>query len=549
MTVALFTFVLALQVAPAPAPTSAAKPAASSSDAPVPVEIVVYSDFQCPFCAQFAGPFRELQVKGVEGATVTVQFKHFPLSAIHPAAPLAHQAALAAKAQGRFWEMHDLLFAHQARAQRGDLLGYAKTLGLDMDRFERDLDSEAIKKVIAADIAEGGRLGVGGTPTFFVNGKVYSGTKTLVQLRALVAGAVRTARAAAASGAATVAKASMDVPGSVDLILYSDFQCPFCQQFAQPIRELQARGADGTTVNVEFKHFPLSIHPSAQLAHQAAMAAMAQGKFWEMHDVLFANPQRVQRADLIAYAKQLGLDVARFEQDMDSDAVKQAIAADLEEGGQLGVSGTPSYSINGKMYSGARTLPQVKELLVGEQRRARALAEVSDSILSRGPSDAPVTLEVFADLQSPVTRPALDIVNQVVQRYGSAVRVQFRNFPLAFHPQAALAHEAAMAAARHGRFWELVAYILDHQDSLREQDLIAHAGRLGLDQARFAATLQERRYAPRVDADVATGQSRGVRGSPAIVIGDKRIDGVPNAQMLTQLIEAALAAKQAAATK
>src|SRR5262245_4451495 len=106
--------------------TEAVRPKANTATAPVPVEVVFYSDFQCPFCAQFSGPFREFQKKGVEGAKVTVQFKHFPIASLHPAAQLAHQAALAAKAQGKFWEMHDLLFANQRQAQRADLLGYAK---------------------------------------------------------------------------------------------------------------------------------------------------------------------------------------------------------------------------------------------------------------------------------------------------------------------------------------------------------------------------------------------------------------------------------------
>lgn len=328
----------------------------------------------------------------------------------------------------------------------------------------------------------------------------------------------------------------------VEVVLYSDFQCPFCARFAQPIRELERADIDGVATNVVFKHFPLSIHPKAQLAHQAAMAAKAQGRFWEMHDVLFANPQRVQRADLLGYAANLGLDMGRFEADMDGDEAKRVIAKDIEEGNRLGVSGTPSYTINGKMYSGARTFAQLKELVVGDRLRLRALAEVTDGMLSRGPDTASVALELFADLQSPVTRPTVSVVNEVLQRFGDRVRLQFRNFPLSFHPQAGLAHEAAMVAAREGRFWEFASFILDHQDALREQDLIAYAGRLGLEQAKFAATLQSHRYAPRVEADVTAGQSRGVRGSPAILIGDKRIDGVPDAAVLTKYIEAALAA-------
>ena len=131
-----------------------------------------------------------------------------------------------------------------------------------------------------------------------------------------------------------------------------------------------------------------------------------------------------------------------------------------------------------------------------------------------------------------------------MQRYPWAIRLQFRNFPLAFHPQAALAHEAAMTAAKEGRFWEFATYVLDHQDWLREQDLIAVAGRLGLDATKFEETIHDHRYAPRVEADVQAGQQRGIRGSPVVLVNGKRIDGVPSLKMLTEFVEAALAAKR-----
>ena len=355
--------------------------------------------------------------------------------------------------------------------------------------------------------------------------------------------------------AAQVAAATPTVPEDgapmppVEIVLYSDFQCPYCQQFAQPIRELQTKGIDGVKTTVTFKHFPLVIHPNAQIAHHAAMAAKAQGKFWEMHDLLFANQQHVQKADLLGYAKKLGLDVARFEKDMNSEQTQKAIDADVAEGNKAGVNGTPSYTINGKMYSGTRPFAQLKALIVGDRLRLRALAEVTDRMMSRGPSDAPVVLELFADLQSPVTKPTVAAVNALMQRYPERVRLQFRNFPLSFHPQAAVAHEAAMTAARDGHFWEFATYVLDHQDSLREQDLIALAGRLGIDATKFEKTIHEHRYAPRVEADVQAGQQRGIRGSPVLLVNGKRIDGVPSEKMLTEFVEAALAVKPASEGK
>jgi protein-disulfide isomerase len=328
----------------------------------------------------------------------------------------------------------------------------------------------------------------------------------------------------------------------VEIVLFTDFQCPFCARFAQAFRELQSRGVDGIQTIVQFKHFPLSIHPAAPLAHQAALAAGEQGKFWEMHDLLFANQSAVGREDLVQYARKLGLDIDRFKKDLDGDRLKKLIEADKAEGEKLRVQGTPTFFVNGKEYSGALSFDQLKQLVQYEQWRMRVMSEIPENLLSHGPADAPVTLEFFADLQSPVSRPAIEVLDQVIRRYPLRVRIQFRNFPLAFHPQAPLAHEAAMAAASQGRFWEFARYILDHQGSLREQDLIALAGRLGLNEEKFAQLLGQHRYTARVDADLEAGARRGIRGSPVIFVNGNRIDGVPSFEKLVEYVESELAA-------
>jgi protein-disulfide isomerase len=347
--------------------------------------------------------------------------------------------------------------------------------------------------------------------------------------------------AATAIGATTPPVADANIP-PVEIVLFSDFQCPFCAQLAAPIRALQTSMPDAP-VTIRFKHFPLGIHPSAPLAHQAALAAAEQHKFWEMHDLLFANRSRVQREDVIGYARQLGLDLPRFQQDLDSDRVKQAIAADKDEGARQRVEGTPTFFVNGRAYVGTRSLAQLRQIVDGERRRVRALAEIGDGALSRGPADALVTIELFADLQSPVSRPAMAVLQAVAEQYRSHVRLQFRNFPLSFHPQAALAHEAAMIAARSGRFWEFAAELLDHQDAAREPDLMEFAARVGLDPPAFADALRSHRYAARVEADIEEGARRGVRGSPVIVVNGKRIDGVPSLQTLAGYVDAAVVAQ------
>ena len=152
-------------------------------------------------------------------------------------------------------------------------------------------------------------------------------------------------------------------------------------------------------------------------------------------------------------------------------------------------------------------------------------------------------------MESAVSRSANYVLEELMAKYPAAVRLQFRNDPLSFHAQSGLVHDAAMTAAHEGHFREMANYVFDRQKTVREQDLIAFASRLGLDVEKLAATIQNRKYTPRVDADLADGFQRGVRGSPVIFVNGKQIDGVPRLQTLTEYVESALAAKSGEVAK
>jgi len=141
--------------------------------AAAPTEIVVFSDFACSFCLRAAGELDRLH--RTRGNRVTIVFKHFPLRRHAEALPAA-RAAEAARLQGRFFEMHDQLFAHQAELGPALYEELAAGLGLDGERFRADLASAAVSERIAADVAEGEALGVDGTPWFLVNGRPFHGS-------------------------------------------------------------------------------------------------------------------------------------------------------------------------------------------------------------------------------------------------------------------------------------------------------------------------------------------------------------------------------------
>lgn len=135
---------------------------------------------------------------------------------------------------------------------------------------------------------------------------------------------------------------------TVTIVEYSDFQCPFCGR-AHPVLVEALRELAGK-VKVAFKHYPLSGHVRAMPAARAAEAARLQGKFWEMHDLLFEHQLALEDADLERYATQLGLDMERFRADVASPAVQQRIEADRAQGGSVGVEATPTLIINGRKF-------------------------------------------------------------------------------------------------------------------------------------------------------------------------------------------------------
>jgi protein-disulfide isomerase len=153
-------------------PVSAHDHIAGSDDAPV--TLVEYGDYECPYCGM-AYPIVKAAQREL-GGQLRFVFRNFPLAEVHPHARHAAQAAEAAGAQGKFWEMHDMLFEHQQALEDADLVRYGEMLGLDAVRLARELDAGTYAKRVRDDFRSGVRSGVNGTPTFFVNGERYEGS-------------------------------------------------------------------------------------------------------------------------------------------------------------------------------------------------------------------------------------------------------------------------------------------------------------------------------------------------------------------------------------
>ena len=367
--------------------------APSEGRADAPVTLVEFTDYQCPFCGRANGTVEQLREKYGEQLRVVLRENPLPM---HPQARAAALAALAAGEQGKYWQMHTALFAHQKQLSDALYPQLAKELGLDTDRFDSDRKSGRLEAVLDRDLGLGQKLGVRGTPAFFINGRPIVGAQpqaqfaTLIdaelahaqQLRdqgvaadgiyaAAVAHGLDAAPAAPQQAEAASSKVEQVELGSavargatsapVTVVAFSDFQCPFCSRAETTLKALDE--AYPGKLRFVMLQKPLPFHDHARDAAKVALAAGEQGKFWEMHDLLFAHQTQLDRPALEGYAQQLGLDVARFRSAMDAPDLEAQIAADEHEAARLGVQGTPTFFVNGHRIVGAQPLATFKPVI------------------------------------------------------------------------------------------------------------------------------------------------------------------------------------------
>jgi protein-disulfide isomerase len=332
-----------------------------------------------------------------------IVFHHFT---VHESARPLAIAALAAGEQGKFWPMHDAIYEDITHMRtREQVLAAARKLGLDMARFESDLASPRLLAAVEADDELAATLGLTGTPIFFLDGRPMIGGMLEDTLEKAIAEETAHADALLAKGVKPAAlydtmikdgdreappappsNPSLDpathytVPtgnapsrgaakAKITLVVYGDFECPYCKKLEATLTEL--RKLYGDDMRVVFKHFPSTkAHPHARLAARAAIAAGAQGKFWEMHDLLYAHQDALEHADVERYAAELGLDVERFKHDLEAHVGDPLVRADTEEAVKLGIRGIPTSFVNGRPIVGAQPSAAFRKVIDEELLRA-----------------------------------------------------------------------------------------------------------------------------------------------------------------------------------
>jgi protein-disulfide isomerase len=591
-------------------PVSDGDPSWGSPEAPVTV--VVWSDFECPFCSRVAETLDELK-QAYGPARLRLVWKNYPL-AFHPNARSAAEAAMTVFALGggaAFWKFHDLAFANQRQLSMERFALWAAKAGVDRGRFEQAMAARQGKTKIDEDLGVAARLSLGGTPTFHINGVALVGAQPAERFRAVIDVELGSAKELLAAGtpargiypalcARNLAVAAPPAPPStpedtkvwsvpvgkddpahgpadalVTLVLWSDFECPFCRRMQPTLAALMQKY--GSDLRVVWKDFPLPFHrqavPAAVLARLLAARKGPQG-FWQAHDALMDAGAVLDEPALERIAASVGLPWAEVKQAIADRRFQAIFDRGLELAEKLQVRGTPCSFVNGRRLDGAlpadvfaavieSELDKARDLLETGQERAGLYAAITDTAEvveeferrsvdgptkdnpSRGGAKAKVTMQMWGDFQCPNSQRLVPILAEVEKKFSGRLRMVWRHRPLAFHEDAALAAEAAQevfvqkGGAAFWRYHDLL-FAAQSEGGLERANLEVLARRLGVDLKRFRAALDAHRHGRIIERDIEAAKKAEIVDVPTVLVNGYMVGGVEPGRTYERLVERAL---------
>lgn len=568
-----------------------------------PVTIVEFSDFQCPFCSKAATTLDELK-KTYGPDKLRVVFKNYPLP-FHPnarGAAEASQGVLAIAGPRAFWAYHDLLFSQQKSLGDEEYLRWARQVGANASALKAGLETHSWAAKIQRDEEVAKKVGVSGTPAFFINGTPLSGAQPAEKFREVIDAEATKAHEKIASGTPrdrvyrTLAQinfkkeadddddvVSQDVwmvpvgtsptrgpkAALVTMVEFSDFECPFCKKVEPTVAALLK--SYGSDLRLVFKHAPLPFHKRAEPAAQVSLEARAEkgdAGFWDVHDKL-VQATALEDSDLLALAQGAGVDPKKTIAAINTHKWHKAIDDDTDLSDDVQASGTPHFFINGRRLVGNQPEAKFRALIDEELKKAKVLAgagtnaaSVYDQIIKNGKgglvlekksvapiASAPVRgagvvlIQEFADFECPYCKKAEDTLKEVLKNYPGKVRIAWRNMPLSMHPHAEMAAEAAMEAqAQKGSagFTKMHELLFASASGLDRPALETYATQTGLDLGRFKTALDTHTHQAAIDTDVAMASTASITGTPAFVIGPYFLSGAQPYSKFRRVIDQVL---------
>ena len=254
-------------------------------------------------------------------------------------------------------------------------------------------------------------------------------------------------------------------------------------------------------------------------------------------DLMSALNGEIARMDKLAAMPGFNYYVASLFDQPPADDAARPVREDAAESDRHFRNIKESQNIRGKQFG-----DRFKGANAGNVQKAeQGPIAVSQGIsYAKGPDDAPVVLYVFSEFQCPFCGRAEPVIAELEKTYGSRLKIVFKNFPLAFHKDAKLASEAALAAGEQGKFWEMHDILFQNQKALGRESLSQYAAQLGLNMEQFNAALDSHKFASQVDLELKEGQDNGITGTPTFVINHKKIVGVQPVETFKAEIDAAL---------
>jgi protein-disulfide isomerase len=355
------------------------------------VTIVMWSDYQCPFCGRVEPTLKQLEEKFGKDLRVVWKDNALPFhKEAKPAATLA-RAAYEKGGDDLYWKAHDLLFENQKTLGTETYKTIASKLGLSPDAVLKAIQENKYAAKIDASMDLATELNARGTPHFFINGRRLSGAQPLPKFEELVNAQLKIAQDLVKAGTPRanvyaelmkkakgpqepekreVAAPTKDNPSKgkpnakVVIQIFSDFECPFCSRVLPTIKELEEQYGD--QVQFVWRNMPLPFHKAAVPAAEAAQEVYVQkgaDAFWKYHDLLFANQKALLQPDLEKHAQTLGVDMDKFKKALETRVHQKQVEKDMEVARKAGVSGTPAFTINGYFLSGAQPAGAFKKLI------------------------------------------------------------------------------------------------------------------------------------------------------------------------------------------
>ncbi|MDI1447357.1 thioredoxin domain-containing protein [Polyangium sp. 6x1] len=594
--------------AKSPVPVTAADPSWGSPKALV--TIVAFSDLECPFCARSSQTLAELgKIYGKD--QLRIVWKNFPLEFHKNARPAAEAAMAVFKLKGSpwFWAYHDALFANRIDPQ---VIDGSLPRDTSRKRVDATLAGGEIGKKIDEDIALGKKIGVSGTPAFFINGVYLSGAQPIDKFRAIIDEQIAAGRKATASGTApekvyavlstqnyqkpedrpgfagstapaedkTVWRVPVDgspVRGKntalVTLVMFTDFQCPFCVKVTPTIEQLTRDYGD--KLRIVYKNNPLPFHKEAEPAAELALEARAQkgeAAFWQAHDLLFAANGKLAPEDLEGIAKNLGIDVKKASDAIAKQKHKARIEQDLDLADDVQANGTPHFFINGRRLVGNQPIDKFKALIDEEMTKAEALvkkgtpaAKLYDTIIkdgktttfekvkavpaftkdnpTKGPANAKVTIQIFSDFECPFCKRVEPTLAELDAAFPGKIRFVWRNKPLPFHKNAMPAALAAVEAYKqkgNEAFWKMHDAFFQDPTQLDRAGIERTAAALGLDVQKVLAAVDGQTHKALIDADIKAGEDAGITGTPGFLVNGYFVSGAQPLSKFKKAVNLAL---------